>query len=177
LKNSEMTNQNRRNFLRAVPAAAVGITMADLLPTLAMAQAAIPMSEGKFQVISAQDLADDIKALEAKPGSKRLFTDKNFTIDLWVEKAKSAPEFEWHEGRDHIIRILDGETVYELGGTPQKTHANGPGEWLAPASEGATKVTLKKGDVVIIRRGTAHKRSTARSVTLTLTAPMTPSKG
>lgn len=162
--------------MRAVPAAAVGLTIADLLPSPAVAQVA-PLSEGSFQVISASNLADNIKALAAKSGpanSKRLFNDKNFMLDLWVEKTNAGKEYEWHEHRDHIVEILDGATVYELGGTPQNQHSTGPGEWLAPTVEGATKVTLKKGDLVIIRRNTPHKRTTAASVTFTLTAPVTP---
>ena len=43
-----------------------------------------------------------------------------------------------------------------------------PGEWLAPASEGAKSLTLKKGDMLVIPRGTPHKRSTEGSVTFTL---------
>ena len=144
---------------------------------MAQAQAAPPLSEGNFQVFSAQELADQIKALAAKSGpanSKRLFNDKNFMLDLWVEKTNAGKEYEWHERRDHIVEILDGTTVYELGGTPQNPHSTGPGEWLAPTIEGATKVTLKKGDTLVIRRGTAHKRTTAEGVTFTLAAPVTP---
>jgi quercetin dioxygenase-like cupin family protein len=91
---------------------------------------------------------------------------------LTVETAKNAKEFEWHENRDHIFQIIDGSTVYEVGGTPKGAHSTGPGEWLAPASEGATTITLKKGDMLVIPRGTPHKRNTAESVTLTLISPM-----
>ena len=91
---------------------------------------------------------------------------------LTVEKAKSAKEFEWHEGRDHVLQILDGSTVYEVGGTPKNGRNIRPGEWLAPESEGATKMTLNKGDMLVIPRGTPHKRSTAGSVALMLISPM-----
>ena len=91
---------------------------------------------------------------------------------LQVEKAASAKEFEWHEGRDHVFQILDGATVYEVGGTPTGGHSKGPGERLAPASEGAAKIAMKKGDMLVIPRGTPHKRSTADSVTLLLISPM-----
>ena len=58
--------------------------------------------------------------------------------------------------------------MYELGGTPQGGHNTKPGEWLAPASEGATKMTLHKGDWLLIPRGTPHKRTTETSVTFAL---------
>jgi quercetin dioxygenase-like cupin family protein len=125
-------------------------------------------------VHSAEEIENDIKALQAKPGSKSLYRDKNFAIDLTVEKNTSAKEFEWHKHRDHIVHILDGETDYELGGTPRGAYSPREGEGMAPFSEGATKVTLKKGSILIIRRGTPHKRTTPQSVTFTLTGPMSP---
>jgi uncharacterized protein YjlB len=86
--------------------------------------------------------------------------------------AKSAKEFEWHEGRDHLLQILDGSTVYEVGGTPKDGRNTKPGEWLAPAAVGAATLTLKKGDMLVIPRGTLHRRSTAESVTFLLISPM-----
>ena len=177
-----MKKMDRRAVLGAIPAAAVsGFALAEMaqqaVAQMAMPiaqQNAIPQTTGDYLVVSAESLAEDIKVLMAAPGSKRLFQDKYFLHDLWVEKAKSAKEYEWHERRDHILVVLDGATEYELGGTPEGTHANGPGEWLAPSCKGAKKVALKKGDTLIIRRGVAHKRSTADYVVFTLAAPVTP---
>ena len=164
-----MVNQaSRRRFLRTVPVAAatVGLVLSDL-----PLSAAAPMGPAaKFQVFTAQELADDAKALEAKPGNNNLVDIKSATVVMTTEVTHAAKEFEWHEGRDHIVQVLDGSTVYELGGTPKGTHGNNGkmGEYLAPESEGATKMTLKKGDMVTIPRGTPHKRSTAESVTFIL---------
>jgi mannose-6-phosphate isomerase-like protein (cupin superfamily) len=161
----------RRWFLRSAPvAAAAGFALADasLFSTSASAQGAAAPS---FQLFSAATLGDDIKALDAAPGNNNLINDKTFVMMLTVEKAKSAPEFEWHEGRDHVFHIIDGSTVYELGGTPKGGHSTKPGEWLAPESDGATTVTLNKGDLLVVRRGTPHRRKTADSVTLLLISP------
>ena len=38
----------------------------------------------------------------------------------------------------------------------------------APESDGATSVSLNKGDMLVIRRGTPHKRTTKGTVTFTL---------
>jgi len=136
-----------------------------------------PRAEGQsaaatFQVFTAQTIADDIKGLAAKPGNNNLADIKTATVVLTTEVTKAAKEFEWHEGRDHILQIVDGTTVYEVGGTPKDGRNIRPGEWLAPASEGATTMTLKKGDLLVIPRGTPHKRTTADSVTLILISPM-----
>jgi len=111
-----------------------------------------------------------MKALQAKPGNDNLYEPKALplTIVLTTEEKKSGKEFEWHEGRDHIFQVIEGSTRYELGGTPKGAHNTKPGEWLAPASEGATSLTLKKGDMLVIPRGTPHRRSTDGSVTFYL---------
>jgi quercetin dioxygenase-like cupin family protein len=171
MENLAIKNPSRRSFLRTAPvAAAAGLALADasLLATHAVAQAAAPAASGTFQLFTAQTLADDVKALQATPGNNNLVTEKEFLVVLTVETAKSAKEFEWHEHRDHVLQILDGTTVYEVGGTPRGGHSIRPGEWLAPESEGATKMTLNKGDMLVIPRGTLHKRSTAGTVTLSL---------
>ena len=159
-------NSSRRNFLRTAPVAA-GLVLTE--PSL-FAAATAPAPAEKFQVFTAADLGADAKALQAKPGNNNLVDIKTATVVMTTEVAHAAKEFEWHEGRDHIVQILEGSTVYELGGTPKGTHGNNgkAGEYLTPESEGATKMTLKKGDMVTIPRGTPHKRSTADSVTFIL---------
>jgi quercetin dioxygenase-like cupin family protein len=111
-----------------------------------------------------------MEELQSTPGNNNLYTASPlpFTIVLTTEAKKSAKEFEWHEGRDHIVQVLDGTTIYELGGAPQNGRNTKLGEWLAPNSQNATTLTLHKGDMLIIPRGTPHRRSTADSITFYL---------
>jgi len=169
-------DQSRRNFLRTAPLAAATLPLSTSLlhaATLETEQAAPMTIAVPFKVITAEVIQTDSKELQAKPGNKDLFTSKElpFLMVITTETAHSASEFEWHEGRDHILQVLEGDTIYELGGAPKNGRNVKPGEWLAPASEGATKVTLKKGDTLVIPRNTPHKRSTAGSVTFTLISP------
>jgi quercetin dioxygenase-like cupin family protein len=97
--------------------------------------------------------------------------DKTFTVVLTTENTKEGKEFEWHEGRDHIFQIIEGSTIYEVGGTPKNGRNIRPGEWLASECEGTTTYTLHKGDMLVLRRGTPHKRTTKDSVTFTLISP------
>jgi mannose-6-phosphate isomerase-like protein (cupin superfamily) len=170
-----VNDRTRRNFLRTAPlAAAVTLSLTDKLALASdsgqSAGSAGSAAPQPFQVFTAEKLADAMKALQAKPGNDNLYESKALplTIVLTTEEKKSAKEFEYHEGRDHIFLILEGTTKYELGGTPKGEHKTKPGEWLAPASDGATTLTLKKGDMLVIPRGTPHKRTTEGSVTLTL---------
>jgi hypothetical protein len=165
---------SRRNFLRTAPiAATVGFTFADSL--MAMAQAGAPgadvvASAQPIKYFKANELDADMKALDAKPGDNKLYESKSIPVQiiLTTEKHKSATEFEWHEGRDHLVQIIDGSTLYEVGGTPTGGHVMGPGEWHATGSTGSKSILMGKGDMLLIPRGTLHKRSTEDSVTFML---------
>ena len=112
-----------------------------------------------------------MKALDAKPGDNKLYESKAIPVQiiLTTEKHKSATEFEWHEGRDHLVQIIDGSTLYEVGGTPTGTKVMpGSGEWHATGATGSKSILLGKGDMLLIPRGTLHKRSTEDSVTFYL---------
>jgi mannose-6-phosphate isomerase-like protein (cupin superfamily) len=164
---------SRRAFLQAAPLVAASLALAEpsALALKASAAATPPATAPvPFQLLTADQIADANKQLAAKPGNDNLFDNPAlpFTVVLTVEQAKAAKEFEWHEGRDHVLQVLDGTTVYEIGGKPQTPHSTKPNEWLAPTSEGATKLTLKKGDLLVIPRGTPHKRTTEGSVTFYL---------
>jgi mannose-6-phosphate isomerase-like protein (cupin superfamily) len=169
-------DSSRRNFLRtATVAAAAGLTLGDAklfaAPAEGQGTASAPDS---FKLYTAEHLAEEWQGLDKAPANKTIVINQNYSIILTVEKAKAAKEFEWHEGRDHVIQIVEGATDYEIGGTPKGGHSTGPGEWLAPESEGATKMTLKKGDMILVPRGTPHKRSTADSVKLTIISSIGP---
>jgi mannose-6-phosphate isomerase-like protein (cupin superfamily) len=163
-------NQSRRDFFLTAPlAAAATLSLSDaiLFPSTAEAQS-IPA--GQFQLFTASTLEGIVKGLQAAPGNHQLSGSATtpFTAVITVETNKSGKEFEYHEHRDHIFQIIEGSTQYELGGTPQSPRSTGPGEWLAPSSEGARSLTLNKGDMLIVPRGMPHKRSTTGSVTLSL---------
>jgi quercetin dioxygenase-like cupin family protein len=173
-------HSTRRSFLRTAPIAAVaGLALTDNLLAAAQtpppaASYPTPIPPVPFQLFTASQLESDAQALAAKGGNNNLVDAKPglpCAIVLTTEIAKSAKEFEWHEGRDHILQILDGSTVYEVGGTPKNARNTKPGEYLAPESEGATRLTLKKGDMLTIPRGTPHRRSTESAVTFYLFSP------
>lgn len=172
----EIESLERRKFLCTMPVAtAAGMILAEsslFASPAAAQQMKMTEDDGSYKEIEASEIKDAIDNLEANPGNKTLYHSKTVALTLTCEKAASAKEFEWHEHRDHVFHILEGSTFYELGGTPQNAHSTGPGEWLAPASQGATSVTLNKGDYLVIPRGTPHRRTTKHSVVLALIAPM-----
>jgi len=166
-------NPSRRDFLlTASVAAAAGLALTDTRLFAAPAEGQGAPAAVGVQLFTAETLDDEIKAMHAAPANNTIVNGDNFVVILTVETAKSAKEFEYHDGRDHVLYILDGTTVYEIGGTPKGAHGTKPGEWLAPESDGAVTYKLKKGDMLVIPRGTPHKRTNEGSVTLLLVSPM-----
>ena len=169
-------NTSRRNFLRTVPvAAAAGFTLTNHQMLAAQAGASqganVAAAPVPTKLFTAKQIEAAAKKLEAAQGNNNLVDQvAGFpcAIVMTTETAKSAKEFEWHEGRDHIVQIIDGTTLYEVGGKPKNGRSTKPGEWLAPASEGSESILMGKGDMLTIPRGTPHKRSTEDAVTFLL---------
>jgi quercetin dioxygenase-like cupin family protein len=166
---------SRRTFLRTAPvAAAASLTLLEAPRALTQTpEHGVEVNAGAapFQFFSQKRLDTDMKALAAKPGNNNLFDVKGLPLQvvMTTEVHHSATEFEWHEGRDHIVQVIDGSTLYEVGGKPTAGHVNkGPGEWLSPTAEGTKSILMGKGDMLVIPRGTLHKRSTEDSVTFIL---------
>ena len=164
--------QTRRNFLLTAPIAAVAVS--PFADTMLRASSGDSASGSKIQVWTAAEMAGELKEVQENHGTKNLLTSPGTLMILNEETKKAAKEFEWHATRDHVFQVLDGETQYELGGTPKGTHEVKPGEWLAPESEGAQTVFLKKGDYLFVPRMTPHKRTTKGSVSLLLISSQTP---
>jgi quercetin dioxygenase-like cupin family protein len=172
---------SRRNFLATAPAAAaVGLSLSNKPMFAAAAQAStgsgvdVAAAAAPFKMFSAKDLDADAKKLEAAPGNNNLLSPSAGIpcgVVMTTETHHSATEFEWHEGRDHIIQIIDGSTLYEVGGVPKNGRNVKPGEWLAPQAEGTKSILMGKGDMLVIPRGTIHKRSTEDTVTFFLISP------
>lgn len=168
--------QTRRNFLLTAPIAAAAVSpLADAMlhasPASAMGQTA---DGSEIKVFTAGEMASELKGVQTNHATKNLLTTRGTLMILNEESNKTAKEFEWHATRDHVFQVLDGETKYELGGTPKGAHQTKPGEWLAPESEGAKTVMLKKGDYLFVPRMTPHKRTTEGSVSLLLISSQTP---
>jgi mannose-6-phosphate isomerase-like protein (cupin superfamily) len=165
-------NESRRDFLRIAPCAAAAALPLSSMPMFAREAPDGVVAHEPYQIYTAQAIDEAMHQLQANPGNKILFQSKTLpvAVTLTTETKKIAKEFEYHEGRDHVIQIVEGTTLYEVGGTPKDARNVKPTEWLAPISEGSTAITMNKGDMLILPRGTPHKRSTESSVTLILIA-------
>jgi mannose-6-phosphate isomerase-like protein (cupin superfamily) len=165
-------NESRRHFFMAASKTACAPS---LLGTFTALESALSAQEGlrlPFLSLSAdaiQKFADD---LQSKSDSKSIIDSKQlpFLMRMFSEQATAGKEFEFHEHTDHIFRIVEGATRFDVGGTAEHPHRVKLGEWLAPGSRGSTSIEMSKGDMLIIPRGIPHKRTTKGNVVLLLTS-------
>lgn len=169
----------RRRVLHMVSAtaAALGLTPT---PHVLVANAGVQgLSPQSSQLLTADRMKSALMALASKAGKKNddaIFGTRilPFTVALTVETDTIDTQFEYHEDRDHLFQILEGETTVEVDGTPQGGHSEQLGQWHAPTSHGTSVHTLRRGDMLLIPRGAPHRRSTAKSVTFMLISVTSP---
>jgi mannose-6-phosphate isomerase-like protein (cupin superfamily) len=171
----------RRSFLKTASATAVVAGLPFTGEQAAAASAAQVFPHDPSQLLTAARMASALQALAVRPGAKNddAIFGRNilpFTVALTVESNLVDTQFEYHEDRDHLFQILDGETTLEVDGIPQGGHSEQPGQWHSPTSAGTTVHTLRKGDMLLIPRGAPHKRSTTKSVTFMLISVTSPLK-
>ena len=97
-----------------------------------------------YVVMSAQSVDDLQKTLQAE----------NKTAEL-IDAA------ELHDASDDVYYVLEGSATLVLGGGLDDPKETDPGEWRSPRIIEGKTFEIKKGDLVIVPRGTPHQRSTA----------------
>jgi len=126
---------------------------------------------------SAQAIGDLIRSLQMTPRTSDIVRSDHlpFNVNVVSERAAQAALFEVHDTRDHVFLVLDGTTRIDVGGELESPRSTGPGEWRAPGCKGYESLTMVKGDLLTIPRGTPHRRTTEKSVTIlgiSVSAPM-----
>lgn len=167
----------RRNFVRSAPLAAAALLPSAATVLHAAVQEQAPPIASNFELVAKGKMDELLAGVQGSLSTKDVVPGKGgmaLSAVISAEEKKIAKEFEYHEHRDHLFQVLDGTTVVEVGGTPKNARQTKPGEWLAPESEGATRLTLNKGDYLSIPRMVPHKRMTEGKVSLLLIHATTP---
>jgi mannose-6-phosphate isomerase-like protein (cupin superfamily) len=114
-------------------------------------------------VMSAQSL-DDLKQ-KLQPGNKteELIDSAGMQLRVAVqhETNKTGAAAELHDASDDVYYVLDGGATLVLGGRLDSPKEVEPGEWRSPRIIEGKTYEIKKGDLVVVPRGTPHQRSTA----------------
>ena len=116
-----------------------------------------------FVVKSKQQVSDITKEIAAKEGNQQsdVFAagGAQMRVAVFRDEKRENDLHEVHDGSDDIYYVLDGEATLILGGMLLEPKQISPGEWRAKSATGGQKVVIKKGDLVIVPRGTPHQRT------------------
>jgi uncharacterized RmlC-like cupin family protein len=87
-------------------------------------------------------------------------------IQYDAKKNKAAAEV--HDASDDVFYVLEGSAELTLGGQLENPKEATPGEWKSDTIIGGKTYTIKKGDLIVIPRGTPHQRINTKNKTFSL---------
>lgn len=130
----------------------------------ASAQTRQPSVATKPWIVKTQQQVSDIqKALEKQPGNKAEdivpLAGVQMRVAVFHDEKREGDMNELHDSSDDIYYVLDGEATLMLGGTLDNPNEVSPGEWRAKTATGGQAVIIKKGDLIVVPRGTRHQRT------------------
>lgn len=116
-----------------------------------------------FVVMSGQSLDELQKSLQPENKTSELIDSAGMQLRVAVqhEKNRAGAAAELHDASDDVYYVLDGSATLVLGGKLEDAKEADPGEWRSPRIIDGKTIEIKKGDLVIVPRGTPHQRSTA----------------
>ena len=128
------------------------------------AQTRKPSSASKpFVVKSKQQVSAIIASLEKQSGNNNEdvvpAAGMQTRVAVFYDEKRENDLFELHDASDDIYYVLEGQATLMLGGTLAEPNEISPGEWRSKTISGGQKVAIKKGDLVIVPRGTVHQRT------------------
>ena len=128
------------------------------------AQTRSPSSPSKpFVVKTKQQVADIYRELEKQDGNKQFDVapapGTQMRVAVFHDEKRENDLFEVHDASDDIYYVLSGEATLMLGGALADPNEISSGEWRSKTASGGQKVAIKKGDLVIVPRGTPHQRT------------------
>jgi mannose-6-phosphate isomerase-like protein (cupin superfamily) len=114
-------------------------------------------------VMSAQSLDDLNRKLQPGNKTEELIDSAGMQlrVALQHEANKVGAAGELHDASDDVYYVLDGSATLVLGGRLDSPKEVEPGEWRSPRIIDGKTYEIKKGDLVVVPRGTPHQRSTA----------------
>ena len=115
-----------------------------------------------FVVMSAQSLNDLEKTLQPDNKVAELIDSTGMQLRVAVqhEKNRAGAPAELHDASDDVYYVLDGTASLTLGGKLDAPKETDPGEWRSPKIIDGKTFEIKKGDLIVVPRGTPHQRST-----------------
>jgi mannose-6-phosphate isomerase-like protein (cupin superfamily) len=115
-----------------------------------------------FVVLTAQSVDDAVRKLHPENKVEELIGGEGMELRVAIqhEANKAAASAVIHDASDDVYYVLEGTATLTLGGKLEAPKEVEPGEWRGPRIEGGRNVDVKKGDLIVVPRGTPHMRST-----------------
>jgi mannose-6-phosphate isomerase-like protein (cupin superfamily) len=114
-------------------------------------------------VMSAQSLDDLQQKLQPGNKTEELIDSAGMQLRVAIqhETNKTGAAAELHDASDDVYYVLEGGATLVLGGRLDLPKEVEPGEWRSPRIIAGKTYEIRKGDLVVVPRGTPHQRSTA----------------
>ena len=123
-----------------------------------------------YVVKTNQEVSDIEKAL----GTENKVTDlvggagMQTRVAIQHDEKKDSAVAELHDESDDVYYVLDGSAELTLGGKLENPKEATPGEWKSDKIIGGKTFTIKKGDLIVVPRGTPHQRINSGGKTFSL---------
>lgn len=82
-------------------------------------------------------------------------------VAIQHDKLRENADAELHDDSDDVYYVLQGSAQLTLGGTLDNPREATPGEWKSKKINGGTMFEIRKGDLIVVPRGTPHQRNTS----------------
>ena len=117
-----------------------------------------------FVVKTKQSVADLEKSLRAENKTVDLTGGEGTQLRVAVQhdKKRDTAEAESHDDSDDVYYVLEGSAQLTLGGKLENPREISTGEWRAARIVGGQTFEIKKGDLIVVPRGTPHHRVNSR---------------
>lgn len=149
---------------RSVPFNVIAIGCLTLASALTISAQRKPTEATRPVVVMSAQSLDDLKQ-KLQPGNKteELVDSAGMQLRVAVqhEANKTGAAAELHDASDDVYYVLEGGATLVLGGRLDSPKEVEPGEWRSPRIIDGKTYEIKKGDLVVVPRGTPHQRSTA----------------
>jgi mannose-6-phosphate isomerase-like protein (cupin superfamily) len=115
-----------------------------------------------FVVKTGRSIGDLEKSLSIDNKVEDLIGGSGMQLRVAVQhdKLRQNADAELHDDSDDVYYVLDGSAQLTLGGTLDSPRETSPGEWKSKKINGGTTFEIKKGDLIVVPRGTPHQRNT-----------------
>jgi len=113
-----------------------------------------------YIVKTKQSVADLEKSLGNENKVEDLIGGEGMQLRVAIQhdEKKDSADAEVHDASGDVFYVLEGSAELTLGGTLENPREAAPGEWKSAKITGGKTFTIKKGDLIVVPRGTPHQR-------------------